>query len=383
MSKMKSNPYVYPYAPFKSLKLAAIDAQQKTNIVEKIDISFDEVKNLLGKIDNPKIIFQGNNIEEKVFNIFLNENVLFGPKKYVVAYREYWLEKIGYFVSKNKKIRFTLLGFPFKIPVPLKTNRKYPDMGEVLILNQLAEITMVIQKIYSPGAEIVVFTEGGLGRFVGISKKEADEYKKFLATLNRKFEFSKSIKIMDLSDMEKEKDFKKLFQINKANFKNDFEKKDVDFMKKFEGAKPSMLKIINTRKFPEQMLVEAYDDAIADEKISLDGRRVREYINKKVESSLIGYFAYLRTRDDLNFLEKKVPHFLALSVSPKPKRLGIIPVNVWSDKLPYHSVPVYDAQKNKFTMEYLVDMKYGNKQYATCFLKGDGENKPFYYILNK
>lgn len=377
MPKVRSNKYVYPYVPFRNLKRALEDG--KGNAFSKKEISWKDLKVVLGGIEEQEILVSGKSVEEKIFSIFLDKNVLFGPKKYVESYREYWLEKSGYFTKKNRKIRFTLLGFPFKIPVPLKTNRKYPDMGEVLILKKLFGITDAIGKIYPPGAEIVVFTEGGLGRFVGVSKKEADGYKDFLIEINRKLGFSKSIKIADLSEMEMEKDYQRLFKMNVAGFREAFKKKDPAFMEKFKGANPSLVRIVNTRKHSESTLAEVYDEDVSDRKISKKGKEIREDILRKVEKALIGYFAYLKTRDDLDFLEKRVPHFLALSVSPKPKRLGVIPVNAWSDKLPYHSVPVLDWKKNRFFMEYLVDLKYGNDASEAFFLKGDREKKPFYY----
>jgi len=383
VKKLKSNEYVYTYAPFKNLKRVIQSGKKDDFFFDRVEISLEDIKKTLKQIGSPRIVSNGKKVEEKIFSIFLDQNVIFGPKKFVNDYRVEWLEKIQYFVSKKKKIIFTLLGFPFKIPVPLKTNRRYPDMGEVLILWQLFAVVSAIRKIYQPGAEIVIFTEGGLGIFVGVSKSEADEYKKFLMLLNKRLGFSDAIKIRDLSDMEKEDNFSTLFRKNKSKFQKDLENKNEAFMKKFEGAKPSLIKIINTRKFSEQVLAEVYDDRISDEKISATGKKIRTYIESEVKKSLVGYFAYLKTRDDLDFLENKVPHFLALSVSPKPGRLGIIPVNAWSERLPYHSVPVYNKTKKKFTMKYLVEVKYGNEKIEACFLLGDEEKKPFYYVVKK
>lgn len=382
MSKLKSNPYVYPYVPFKKLEQAFLRIENDNFIKNGKIINLRDIAGILNKIKMPTIKVKGKTVEEKIFSHFLDDNVLFGPREYIEDNRAFWLEKINYFVSRNKKIRFTLLGFPFKMPVPFKTNRTLPDMGEVLILLQLNHLAEQMKKVYLPGVEIVVFTEGGLGKFVGVSDQEGEAYKDFLIFLNKKLGFYKNIKIMDLADMEKEAEFENKFQINLKKMKTDLTKKEAGFMEKFEGAKPSLLRIINTRKYSERDLAQVYDEKISDDKVSPAILKIRQMIRKKVEQSLTGYFAYLKTRDDLNYLEKKVPHFLALSVSPKPKRLGIIPVNTWSDKLPYHSVPLYILKNKHFMMEYLVDLKYGNYICEACYLQEDKEKKPFYYIVS-
>jgi pyoverdine/dityrosine biosynthesis protein Dit1 len=380
MSKIKSNPYVYPYVSFRKLAFKKSIRAEDDFVAEEREILISDVRNVLDKIKKISIEYAGKSIEEKIFSVFLNESVLFGPKNFVENKRDFWLEKIRYFVNRNKRIRFTLLGFPFKIPVPLKTNRRYPDMGEALILFQLNNIIQSIQQIYAPAIEIVVFTEGGLGKFVGISKQEADEYKKYLILLNNKLGFSKSIKIKDLSDMEKEKNFDNLFKDNLKYFKIKLKKGDSETIKKYEGAGSSIFKIINTRKEKEAVLMDVYNEKIQDKDISRKALAVRNHIRRKMNDSVLGYFAYLRTRDDVNYLEKIVPHYLALSVSPKLGRLGIIPVNNKSNKLPYHAVTIFDPKNNFFYLDYLIDMKCGKDKYEAIYLKGDIESIPFYYV---
>lgn len=381
MSKLRSNPYVYPHAPFKHLSNNKRAGKIDSYIIKKEKISLAGIRKIIKSIHRDPIIPRDRKIEERIFSIFLNRNVLFGPQEFVAGNRSFWLDKISHFTSQKQKIQFTLLGFPFKIPVPLKTNRAYPDMGEVLILLQLSRIVQTIKKIYDPGAEIIIFTEGGLGRFVGVSKKEAYNYKKFLSFLNEKLGFSKSIIIRELSGMEKYKNFESTYKRNVSQLKNKFKSKDPEILKKYAGAASSISRIVNTKKIGEKVLMDVYNKSISDKEASKKVIQVRNYIERKLPASVFGYFAYLKTRDDLDYLSKKVPHYLALSVSPKKGRLGIIPVNTRCDKLPYHAVPIFIPKEKIFYLDYLVDIKHGNNKYIAVNLGEDKEKLPFYYIL--
>lgn len=373
---MKPNSYVYPYVPFKDLSNKQI---RKDFISGEKEVSFNEIKSLISQM-KPKVVSpSGKTLEEKILSVFLDKNFLFGPKKYIEANKSFWQEKLHYFIQDSKKIQFTLLGFPFKMPLLLKTNRSLPDMGEVLSLKQLMDIAEDIKNIYSPGVVINVFTEGGFGKFVGVSKKKVEDYKKFLILIARRMGFNQYIKIKDLTEMEKYKSFKMVFRDNLKKMEKSFRLEDKDFMKKYNGAKDSIFRIVNPREKDELVLMEVYDESLSDSEISERARMVRKRISDSLPKAIIRYFAYLKTRDDLNFLEKRVPHFIPLSVSPKPNRLGILPIDKSINKLPYHSVPVYWTKKRRFSMEYLIDIKRSDINYTAVYLNGDWENLPFYY----
>ncbi|MCD6528616.1 L-tyrosine/L-tryptophan isonitrile synthase family protein [bacterium] len=272
-----------------------------------------------------------------------------------------------------------MFGFPFKIPLLLKTNRTLPDLGELLSLKQLVNIAENIKRVYPLGAKIYIFTEGGFGKFVGVSKRNTKNYQKFLVFLSKKMGFDQYLEFRELSEMEKDKNFKKFFQKNLKELKRKFQEKDKEFIRKYQGAKDSIFRIINPQENNENILMEVYNQSLKDSQISPQARKVRERIRKKLPEAIISYFAYLKTRDDLNFLEKVVPHFIPLSVSPKPNRLGIIPIERSINKLPYHSVPVFWKKKKKFSLEYLIDIKRSKENYIAVYLKEDRENCPFYY----
>ncbi len=370
---IKSNPYVYPYTPFKNL-----GNKNFLSHFESKTVSTKYVLNTLDSLPKLKVNAVGDTTEEKILSIFLDDEILFGPKEYVLGERKLWLTKILYFVKKGVPIEMTILGFPFKIPVPLKTDRTLPDMGEVLCLKRLDELNKLIQAIYPPGARITIVTEGIFGSFNYMAKKEYKNYEKFLKKLAVLLELDKTIDFTALEDMEKlDKKFTANYKAKVMEFEKLVDEGDPNITKKYQGAMDSMLRIVNTRDFGfnKKSLMEAYN--FRKKNVSLEADRIRKHINKILPGMIIKYLAYLSMRDELRFLQKAFPGALNLTVSPKPGRLGIIPVAKNVYRLPYHSVPV--KKGNYFTLEYLIDIERTGKKYIKIFWDKDGEHKPFFY----
>jgi len=372
---MKSNPYVYPTKDFLNLS----NRNFKKNIISKKEISLKDLKNEIDRKKEIKIRPKGKNLEEKIFNFFLEEKIRFGDKKLVADYKNYWIERISFFTKKKKPLQFTILGFPFKMPVPLKTKRVLPDMGEVLALAQLRNIGLFIKNIYPAGAKISVFTEGCFAGFIGLSKSSAQKYEKYLSFLSKEMAMEDILILRPLSEMEKSKDFLKLFKQRKKKNELDFQRKNPEFMKKFKKAHPSMFRIVNSSMYSKEILMDVYNNKINDSDLPPAPHKARKDILNRTEKALIQYFAYLETRDDLDYLEKTIPNYLALSVSPKPYRLGIIPVAEHIKILPYHGVTFFDSKKNKWDICYLVDLERRNEKYKEIWLRKEKESAPFYY----
>ena len=94
---------------------------------------------------------------------------------------------------------FSILGFPYKMPVPLKTNRHLADFGEVAALARLNEIGKAIAKVYSPGVKIHVFTEGPFSQLNGMPRNLADRYFASLQDVVDRFGLGEHIVLQDLS----------------------------------------------------------------------------------------------------------------------------------------------------------------------------------------
>lgn len=376
--RIRSNPYVFPSKDFKDLSFKRIS----DNFSGEKEVDFSEVGLILSQINFPQIKINSSlKMEDQILSFFMHPEIRFGPKSYIKESEDFFKKRILYFYKEKKPISFTLLGFPFKIPVLLKTNRILPDMGEVLFLYRLYKIAEFLNKIYPFGVKIYIFGEGGFAPFVDVLPQEAQKYFDFLVFLNKKLNFDKILKIYPLSEMEKEPDFEKFFEENIKKLELLYKQKDKDFLKKFKKVFKPIFRIVNSREYSLEVLMDVYNENLKFNDLSGEAKKIRKELFKKAQKAIFQYFAYLKTRDDLNYLEKKVPFHIPLTVSPKLNRLGIWPIrkNCWV--LPYHGVPIFWEKENKWDLEYLIDLRRRNENITKVFLEGDREKKPFFYII--
>lgn len=370
---MKSNPYVYPYTPFADLS----DKIIRWRLNDKKVFSNKHLVDFLSKLKFPLAKAQGKSLEKKILSLFLDQNILYGEADYILDDKQLWLEKINYFTSKNKPLQFTIHGFPFKIPNPLKTNRTLPDLGEILMLLKLGSVIQSVEKIYKPGAIITIIGEGRFAFFSGNSETEWKKYRDNIKKLINLIDFNSRIRVVDISEIEKNPRFKSTNQKLRADVIKRYKKGDDIIVKKVLGAYDSILRIVSTRNYDEETLMDIYNEQMRDPKIL----KSRKALEKRAMDCVFSYHAYLMTRDELDFVEKTVPHQLALTVSPKRGRLGVIPIAPYCIRLAYHGIPIYDSKKRQVTIEYLIDTKRQEKEFTPVHLKGDPDSTPFFYIL--
>ncbi len=380
MAKLKANPEVYPYTPFHDLS----NKNLKAKFVAGKKVSLADIKSLLNQLPKKQIPIKGNSIEENILNIFLDKNILFGPKSNVLSEKEIWHQKLNYFTGKNIPLQFSILGFPFKMPIPLKTNRITPDMGEILMLNKLFETAKLINSIYKNGVHVTIFAEGVFGRYNNQDKKE---YKKYYITLKKFIKdlgYSNFLQIRELEEMENTvNNFGELFTKKVNLFTKQLRNSDPILMEKFNNVSEAIERIVKSNDFniSESEMMDLYNVNLTDQDIPSTLKKYRSLIRKRVKLLALNYFAYLKVRDDIDFLEKQIPHVLQMSVSPKKGRLGVLPIDDKNIRLAYHGVPVYSKLNNLFNIEYLIDLKRKNAIFQPVYLSGYPESeKPFYYV---
>lgn len=368
---MKANPYVYPFIEFKNLS----DKSIRWKLTPPRTINSIDLIKLLNHQKFPKLTVTGKTTAEKIFKIFLNKYYLYGDANNIVQDKNDWIQKLNHFINQNLPISFTIHGFPFKIPNPLKTNRIHPDLGEVLALYNLKSFIENIKHVYKPGATITIVGEGGFAKFVGVDDNEWVEYRNFINQLLKDLKIENIIKIVDIADLEKNPNFEKTFRKIKSNLKKSYASRDNEIVAKVEGTIDSVLKIISTKQYDEPLLMDIYNNKINSPAFL----KLRKNLYKKSLESVFNYHAYLMTRDKLNFVDSVAPHSLPLSVSPKRGRIGIFPLSRNIKRLPYHGVPVLN--NNKVSIEYLIDIKRSNKTYQPVHLQKDSDHQPFFYQL--
>ncbi|MEK7496411.1 MAG: L-tyrosine/L-tryptophan isonitrile synthase family protein [Patescibacteria group bacterium] len=374
---MKSNPNVYPYTPFRHLNKSSITSV----FLPKKIITKKELLSLLSKQARLKVSRRGHTPAERILNIFTDQNICFGPKKYITEHKEELLNRLQFFINKNKPISFTILGFPFKTPVNLKTNRRLPDLGEALALLRLHNLMQLVKSVYRPGGCVTVFTEAPFARFGGITINEANKYQLELHFLADLLGVNKTVRLVNLATLERlVPNFAREQTKRALAFKKKFLAKDKLFMERFQATFPSVFRIVNSRPVSVEILREVYSDKIYENKLSLIARRVYKNLKRYTTEAIFNYFAYLKVRDDFHLIEKKCEGAVPLTVSPKPGRLGIYPIDRQVEILHTHGVPVYRLKYNRFNIEYLYDLQRTGKKYTPMYLVGDKDNKPFFYV---
>lgn len=104
-------------------------------------------------------------------------------------------------IEKRQPITFVLPAFPAKSPNPAKVLGTLPDMAERLSLEFLNSLCKQIQKIYSPGAEVILCSDGRVFNDVlDIDDSDVTNYQQELALLIKETSFT-SASTFNLDDV--------------------------------------------------------------------------------------------------------------------------------------------------------------------------------------
>jgi len=376
---MKSNPHVYPFLPFQDLSQKDIFP-----ITDSISVTTKHISDLITSLDRltDEHIPVDGNVTDKILNLLAHDEIRFGPQDFITDSYEDRISDIEHFTSQELPIQCTILGFPFKIPVPLKTNRTLPDLGELLSLHRLYRIGQLIQNIYHPGCRITIFSEGAFASAVGVYLQDAERYHVYLEYLIDTFGYGEILKARRLSDMESTvSNFPELYQTKVQELKDLYDQGDEHYLNKYTGTYGAVSKIVSTTDIDIQLLMDAYNPDLNDTDLSAEVLTIRTDIQQRTHEAIFLYHAYLMTRDTIQFLETITPNALRMSVSPKANRYGVQPINSSCDKLAYHSVPVIDASTQDISQEYLIDiLRDSVSTYTKVHWTQDKESVPFYYL---
>lgn len=97
-------------------------------------------------------------------------------------------EKINEKINKDEKLIFLLPAFPAKSPSRLKTCGTSPDFGEVLALENLNNVCNEINKIYEPGAQVIICSDGRVfAEVVNVSDEKINEYQRGIEKIVKDF----------------------------------------------------------------------------------------------------------------------------------------------------------------------------------------------------
>lgn len=111
------------------------------------------------------------------------------------------LEQVISAVEECRPITFVLPAFPAKSPNPAKVLGTLPDMAERLSLMFLSNLCKQIQKIYPPGAEVILCSDGRVfNDVIGIDDSDVTDYQRALLLLIKETSFT-TASTFNLDDM--------------------------------------------------------------------------------------------------------------------------------------------------------------------------------------
>ncbi|KAB1146873.1 L-tyrosine/L-tryptophan isonitrile synthase family protein [Streptomyces luteolifulvus] len=111
------------------------------------------------------------------------------------------LRRIADFVRQGAPVVFTLPGFPCKSPNPAKVLGHLPDRGERLSLSFLNALCGDIERLYPPGAQVIICSDGHVfGDLIHVSDAHIDAYADELRIQIGRLSLSR-LSVFDLRDV--------------------------------------------------------------------------------------------------------------------------------------------------------------------------------------
>ncbi|HXF90393.1 MAG TPA: L-tyrosine/L-tryptophan isonitrile synthase family protein, partial [Candidatus Nitrosotenuis sp.] len=145
--------------------------------------------------------------------------------------KETFIDQIFKVIADHKPLTFKLVGFPFKsINTEQKVISSQPDMAERSALEHLNELCSQIQSLYSPGAHIVILTDGHI--FCDVFQVSDAEVETYETTLKALASDLPHVTIQTLADLlPKDIDYQALREKFDHLSASEIDQKSLDLMK--------------------------------------------------------------------------------------------------------------------------------------------------------
>lgn len=316
-------------------------------------------------------------------------------------------------VAKQLPIELTISLYPCKIPNPLKTAGKLPDLGDLASLARLIEIAMTVKQVYKPGARVIVLMDGGRFEHILDFPKEnitsyQEQLRKFLSVLEGE-EYVELLDYMDLinqqlSEVERQQRqvlftqqkayYEGLFgsEVEASNIKNHLQKillqsSNDGLAKKFVGLYESLLYSVyipeifayrgrDRDSYCIKVFEAIYDVNSTDAEIN----KLRKKIIEHTWKYALNYIAEISTGRILKPVERVYPSSIRCDMHNIADRLTLYPVNRSTKLTSFHSTG-YINKKGNISVALRASLL--NKDYYPIYGQVLGENyqqQPFVYV---
>jgi pyoverdine/dityrosine biosynthesis protein Dit1 len=244
------------------------------------------------------------------------------------------LRKVVSAIEEQKPITFVLPAFPAKSPNSAKVLGILPDMAEQLALEFLNNLCQKIQKIYSPGAHIILCSDGRVfNDVVGIRDIDVTDYQQALFLLIKEMSFN-SISTYNLNDLYPSLDFNQMRYLLMEKYGESFEVFK-DAVRK--GSKMSC-SIENEEIHRQYCGITRF---LVEDAIRPGQSFSRNALQKACRNR--AYIIIQRSRAWSAVIAEQFPHAVRLSIHPQTcgsSKLGIRLIEAEAWMTPWHGVAV-------------------------------------------
>ncbi len=338
------------------------------------------------EILTPRIIHPNQdalNTSSAILSILLKANIRRGSLTTLEPYLHTFLSKINYFVERSEPIQIVLPTIPHKKQSPLTTGHSmdFVDLGEYLLMSQLRNILLSVEKIYNPGAKITLLSDGILlaDIFTNNDKSLIHNYMQKLNDLKNQFNLNGLVNIEGLDNLIKDRELFAQVHDDIKRLLYTLYKKDVLITQGLDILKKAML--VFNLPFDHSLEEHFFLMKIPLHKIPYNIRALVEY-------ATVDYVSTLLALKKLDIIKMSYPHAIRASVHDKPT--PNFPLNLINKKtsiFPYNGIPVvrrgkYERTQNIQSSTKIIRLYEIYKYPSATEIFIDGQDEPFYYEID-
>jgi pyoverdine/dityrosine biosynthesis protein Dit1 len=239
--------------------------------------------------------------------------------------------KVESFVSRHEGICLVIPAFPAKSPNRTKVLGALPDLGERLALSFLQSLCDYIGHFYSPGARIIICSDGHVfGDVVGVSDAAVTAYRESLANIIRTENLA-SLEVYGLDDAFGTMNYPLLRDI----LERDYSVALAELKEKIRMDAATRSLFNGIHRFMFEDAVGVHGDTVSRTKL-------------RTESKELAYQTVRRSNAWSRVVGEKFPDAMRLSIHPQPahsKKFGLQLMRAQDNWLtPWHGVVLDDGR---------------------------------------
>jgi hypothetical protein len=281
---------------------------------------------------------------------------------------EHHLGLVANRVRQDLPLQLTLIGFPFKVPNPLKVGgRILPDLAEMAAVRMLSTMRKAVCSVYPPGLEIIIIHDGSyIAGALEVPINDVRLYTEYFSNLLRLMGADVFIRSVDLTElMRVHPPVSQEITYALDAYERRTTERDLALRK--------TLGMMNLRDVSTNCLVSLTSED--PENRSTVRAQLGETLYRRAGRALSRY----EILDALLHCSDPRPHAfpdaIHATTKSQPGRLAIWLVRRGRGVLPWHGVGALEAN-GRLGVGYVIDIE-GSGRYQPVFL--EGESTPFLY----